>query len=115
MLETPIKCNIIVKWDKYIGSKECRHAKDYITGYYRLDDVGMLDKYGTVSLRNLMNERTGIYVYGCQDNEGEDALRICSKDGFFFKNAADGKEETKVQEAILMKGENYRIKIDDYM
>lgn len=115
MLETPIKCNIIVKWDKYIGSKECRHAKDYITGYYRLDDVGMLDKNGTVSLRNLMNERTGIYVYGCQDNEGEDALRICSKDGFFFKNAADGKEETKVQEAILMKGENYRIKIDDYM
>lgn len=115
MLETPIKCSIIVKWDKYIGSKECRHAKGYIKGYYRLDDVGMLDKNGTVSLRNLMNERTGIYVYGCQDSEGEDALRICSKDGFYFKNTADGKEETKVKEAVLMKGENYRIKINDYM
>lgn len=115
MLETPIKCSIIVKWDKYIGSRECRHTKDYIRGYYRLDDVGMLDKNGTVSLRNLMNERTGIYVYGCQDSEGEDALRICSKDGFYFKNTADGKEETKVKEAVLMKGENYRIKINDYM
>lgn len=115
MLETSIKCNIIVKWDRYIGSKECRHVKDHITGYYRLDDVGMLDKNGTVSLRNLMNERTGIYVYGCQDSEGEDALRICSKDGFYFKNTADGKEETKVKEAVLMKGENYRIKINDYM
>lgn len=115
MLETPIKCNIIVMWDKYIGSKECRRAKDSIRGYYRLDDVGMLDKNGTVSLRNLMNERTGIYVYGCQDSEGEDALRICSKDGFYFKNTADGKEETKVKEAVLMKGENYRVKINDYM
>lgn len=115
MLETPIKCSVIVKWDKYIGSKECRHAKDYIRGYYRLDDVSMLDKNGTVSLRNLMNERTGIYVYGCQGGEGEDALRICSKDGFYFKNTADGKEETKVKEAVLMKGENYRIKINDYM
>lgn len=115
MLETPIKCNIIVKWDKYIGSKECRHAKDYIRGYYRLDDVSMLDKNGTVSLRKLMNEKTGIYVYGYQDGEGEDALRICSKDGFYFKNTAVGKEETKVKEAVLMKGENYRIKINDYM
>lgn len=115
MLETPIKCNIIVKWDKYIGSKECRHAKDYIRGYYRLDDVGMLDKNGTVSLRNLMNERTGIYVYGCQDSEGEDALRICGKDGFYFKNAAEGKEETKVKKAVLMKGEDYRVKINDYV
>lgn len=115
MLDTPIKCNIIVTWDKYIGSKECRPGKDYITGYYRLDDVGMLDKSGTVSLHEQMNEKTGIYVYGCQDSEGEDALRICGKDGFYFKNTADSKEEIKVKEGILMKGEKYRIKVNDYM
>ena len=113
MCAVQIRCSLIVQWDQYIGSKGCMHSGEFIEGYYRLDDVEMICGNGTRTLSRVMgNEKTGIYVHGCE-YEGEDALLLRGIKEFQFKNAADGGTPSKVREAVLVRGENYRIRPDD--
>lgn len=111
MVSTEIKCDLVLEWKNYIGSMECIKNGEYIQGSYSLDNVELLSMDKKFSIKDILkNESTGIFVYGYEDDEnGKEGLELRSIKPFRIKNAASGGEGKKVNRAILLKGEEYKL------
>lgn len=110
MLSTPIPCNLRLTWRNYRGSKVCRRGKDYLLGYYKLDDVMMIGPDGRISFAD-SDLSSGIIVYGIFSQDGEEGLELRSTENFRVKKAGDGEEASETKRLVISKGETYQITI----
>lgn len=108
-LNTPIQCNLILKWRGYIGDKNCKSGGSYIKGCYSLDQIKLMTDGASKTVKSILGEEsTGIYVYGYTGEDGV-GLELRSKEPFSVRNDAFGGDGLKVKKVALLKGETYKV------
>ncbi len=114
MLENEIVCKLSIReittLPNVMGQKGCRNdAGKYIKGFYKLDDVKIL---GKGKLGDNIG-KTGIYIYGYEDEDGSVGLELRSMREFRFglQRAGNGTDMELKKEAVLLSGNRYSVKI----
>ena len=117
MLRTNIECKLLIRdittLPNVRGQKGCRNdAGRPLQGFYKLDDVRLL---GKDRLKDNVG-KTGVYVYGYEDEGGAVGLELRSSIGFYCNLLGDHTEEGLIKEELikrmkLVKGSLYRLKV----
>lgn len=112
MLKTNIECELLIRditaLPNVPGRKGFRNdAGRFLRGFYKLDDVKLLSKGGFGDIVG----KTGIYVYGYEDETGSIGLELRSIRGFYCDLSGAHTEQELRKEMKLKKGNLYRLKV----